>query len=417
MRSANTQAVPEKHPWDVVLLLTTFACIIFCPVAEAQPQAPAHQATFEKDRLIDELCGVYRRIEPLPGLRVHYRVDIEELVDRSKTVQMPAFAWAELEHALRPSEPAKIYIRFKHPPWSGSKGSSKQVVYDDVAAGDGKLFVEIADPLSATTAKGDPKRKATAARLTPISQPPFTVGARFYFLYLGYAGNLDPELGRTERNRYPDGYWLPKGLEAKRQAYQVEPNLEKVDGVACHVLTRSGLDQMWVQTEPAVMLRRRQIHWGDGQGLRQNVVFGDFVELVPQLWLPRSMLVENYAAPWDAKEVVGRAVCRIRLKVSSLSAEALPDGLFRPDIPIGATVADSASSSGKVTTFVNRPGMDPFELAAAELERQAAVTRRRFWLLVGGVILGLGLLAVVGVWFFRKLRERSWRTEHSSGGK
>jgi hypothetical protein len=376
------------------------ALLITGPIALGGTVHSAEQppvATQNAQQLIDGLCKNYERWLDLPGFEVQYRLVGEELAAESSYAW--GWGWGEFTNIIKPKDHAKMYVRWKHPAYpkdyktpkgSASDPKVRDAICVDIGSADGTMFISLEEKPHADGPKG------LVATLMPLSNgKQFVIHNTYYFDFLAYPANLDPEDGITERGRFIKGaYWLPAALRDNAKSYLVRPVCEKVGEDWCHVLERPGVDIIWVQQkESGCALRRRASYWNANGPIRQDVACDDPVEVDKGLWLPRKVRMIRHGSPWDKAPIIGKPVWALHLTVSKLSADPVPNSIFRPDIPKGAIIVD-AMVGQHPTTFVNKPNTNPYERAAEILQQQETVKWRRMWLLlsVGGILLILVLL-------------------------
>lgn len=380
---------------SLVLLLL----LAFCSGRVDHVEA-ANPASLSVEQLLNGLVDYYSRIEKLPALEVEYRIENEF---HHKSSVIGDWKWQEFTHVVRPGDKKKLYVRYRYPAPSSRDSQKKEVIRDKVYSRDDDLVVRVE-----TSDEGGKTYPAAAALMTPSQEgpspiPPFLFP---YFNYLAFPVSEQPEAGLPPRMLYPkDSFWLPDAPRKNRSAYTVVKELEEIGGIWCHVLDRPGLDRLWVQTEPAFVLRRRQVWWGDGKPIRENCLFDDFVQVTPQLSLPRTIIREVYGAPWDDTGLQNKVCSRLHLRVSKLVVEPVPDNRFRADIPDGSLVDDliSSGSPKKPISFIHRPGADPFARALETLKRNQTPGWRRWYFIVAA---GAGILIVLSL-FYRRWRKRS----------
>jgi hypothetical protein len=393
MRLRTNQPHSVVHRPLAVAGLLAFLAILVLGLGRRVKAGPP--ATLTADKLIGRLTDHAERFKKLPGLIVDYRMD-REVILTSPVLGTWAFEWGEGSNAIRPGQSRKLFTRFRHPErLPGNPGGV--IVREEVHTLDDTLLVRV----ESSTAKGKTYPSA-AVIMSPAKHGTSGLPAHIpYFKYLGYVVIEKPEEGFPPRAVYPkDSYWLPDAVIKNRGEYVLDPEQEQIGGVWCHVLQRPGFDKLWVQTEPGTALRRRQVGWGQGKPIRENMLFDDFVEVASGLTLPRSILYEVYAAATDDPKLHNRVCYRLRLRVSKLSVEDIPDSQFRARIPPGSVVDDlvSVGAGTRPRSFVHKPSEDPFAKAVTTLEK--AEKRRTPWFFI---FLSAGALVVLaGGWWWRR---------------
>lgn len=360
-------------------LLVPISCLRLCIGAENS----APRATRTAAQLSDGLCKQYQILQGLLGLEVEYRMETEDLEPRSQ--QGWRWKWAEVTNIIKPTEPGKTYVQFRRPvSYFDDKGKVEEVkVETQIDSSDGKHIAHVEPALP-----GQKNPPIAAITSVPRGLDSNTRYRSFYFRFISYPVASDPDAGQPAREQYPmEDYWLPGSLANKSKAYRVRPELERVDGVWCHVLERPGLDVMWIQTDPIFLLRRRQFHWKEGGKIRQLATFRNHKEVSKGIWLPLELVFDRYGAPWEEADMQDRAVFRIRLKASRLAAEPVPDSRFRAEIPKGAIVHTEDNRR-----FINQPDGNPYELASKSLPPPRTAPK---WLLLVSLLVLITILALL----------------------
>lgn len=83
---------------------------------------------------------------------------------------------------------------------------------------------------------------------------------------------------------------LPKSLTtvARSSAYQARPTMERVGGRWCQVLECPGRDQIWLDIDRGCAVVARQITYTRPSQVHR-IEFADFREMVPKVWVPRTL--------------------------------------------------------------------------------------------------------------------------------
>lgn len=337
-------------------------------------QPPA--ATKSASEVVDAVGDVFDRLRVLPAIRVEYRIDHQALEPSSS--EDWAWKWGEYINIIRPSDPNKVYVEFRYPSKS-PYDSKKEIIASRIYSLDGEIMVEVE---SSNEKRGD--FPAAAAIMSPKKQlttylPLFS----YYFRYLGHAVTNDPEAGWPTRTRYlPHSYWLPDAIRRNRDEYRVLPQQSLIGETWCHVIERANTDRMWVQLEPdKVAILRREGYWPNSDLMRHRIEYRDFKPVSERVWLPWTIEFTLFAPPWDNPALHHKPVYRHILRVSQLVADPVEDTTFRATIPEGAAVIDCVSSgpdSNRQISFVNRPGINPFEFGSEMLRAEAMLSRRRW---------------------------------------
>lgn len=361
------------------------ALIVMLPSGDAVHGREPPPVILPADELINRLSETYQRINSLPGLEVEYRIDRKILVPDGWDIF--AWDWMELTNGFRPSDRNKLFLRKKYP--SGEKGA--RATREKIETYDGTIKVHM-----------ETVANRTSANLSgPVWHPQvFTPQFFLYFRRLGYPIGPNPEEGEATHEIYPESYWLPDGLLKRRAAYRLRPRQENVDGDWCHVLEIPGLDEIWVQIDPVARVRRRRLHWKQGGDIREDVYFQHFEEVAPKLWLPYFIMFDRYTGPIDKPKNAGKIGERQQLKVTKITIGEIPEERFRAQIPRGAAVFDYVNNP-KGEYFINRPEVDPFERALAQLKQPNSGLS---WKVIASVsfLAVLGITTLVGIWWQRR---------------
>lgn len=317
--------------------------------------APLLAQDAERNQLLDAVVGHYAALQKLPGLEVEYKMTRDILQPSSS--ELWAWRWGEFTHAIRPSTTTKVYSRAVLPPYD--EDLKADAATEAIATLDNGIWVDLNRDLSSDRSSG----MITTVEKHPVFSK--VVMHCYYFRFLGLPVSHDPENGVAPRSAFPKGaYWLPDALSQNRKDYVLRDAKATAGGEPCRVLERPGVDAIWVDEKTQRVLRR-QFYWEAAKTIRQDVQFADFQEVAgSKLALPRLIVFEQHAAPWDEAAIRGKVVGRLTLRVSRMSAQPLPDERFRPTIPTGAVVLDylhSGSDTKHGIVYTNKPGNDPFE--------------------------------------------------------
>jgi len=160
---------------------------------------------------------------------------------------------------------------------------------------------------------------------------------------------------------------LPATLEKNKNAFNIRPNTEDVDGSDCVVLENPGKDVMWIDTDHGFVCRRRILYQPSGEigakysneGLKQ---YSD------GFWLPSYQKTIRYNADNSPKKLHGtiRYIEHNRLKKVQFGEVA--DSVFTVPKPKKGTVSDQIRG---VTYQIHERGSDS-EKILNEAASQAA---------------------------------------------
>lgn len=186
----------------------------------------------------------------------------------------------------------------------------------------------------------------------------------YYTNYLSYAdgaGSL-PSLADAYQRDDASG-WLPGAITSSPNDYRVDERVDD-EGVRCVVLGKPASNAFWFDPEKGFALRRRDA-WDSENGLlRTRTVLRDF-RLVDGVWLPASIVREEFGGPDDPRSSPDQVRARKTIQVTEVSTDAIADQEFVLAAPDGVTVHDSPRR-----TFFHRYrlGENPI-IAAAETLR------------------------------------------------
>lgn len=339
----------------------------------ARGQESSLPTTLSAKQVIEGLVAAYSALGRLPGLEVEYRIDRKSR--QAGSAQVWRWEWCETLNLIKPSDPGKVYSRFRAP----TKLADRNELVTRISSSDLEvqcLYEVSENGLSWAGITSEAKEPGAMASL-----------AVQYFEFLGVPIARDPEIGVGKRRLYPQtSYWLPEALKENSQHYTLRPHLEKIDGVRCHVLERTNMDILWVQTSPDFILKRRRFYWTEGNLIRQEATFENQILIKPGLWLPRRIVFDYYGAPWDKPEFHGKIASRLVLEVSRLSSREVSDREFRVVIAPGTLVLTQDGHR-----FVHEPGTDPYKKALDQLLSITPWYRKRFlllWLLCAFTLFG-----------------------------
>jgi hypothetical protein len=131
--------------------------------------------------------------------------------------------------------------------------------------------------------------------------------------------------------------------EALHQAgYEVEPQRDVLDGESCIVVSRAGVDRIWLMDSKGCALKRRDV-W-DTEGTKRvgvRLLNHDFRQVEPGVWLPWRCWVERCAGVKAPPADWGKPLLRYILTVQRLSINDVPDKRFTLSIEPGTFVVDA----------------------------------------------------------------------------
>ena len=221
-----------------------------------------------------------------------------------------------------------------------------------------------------------------------------------------YASNLALTLSDNDRSRVATHpFTMPSALDVSWMKWSVEPQLEIVDGVECHVLHSEPSGQrIWVDPAIGFVMRLREIRQviekmiPDQWPLAQRTQFSDFQEISPKTWLPKRAYSANYVARHLPRDQWNKVSYWAYLDVQTLRVgDQVKDAVFHIELPKGTMVSD------ELRTKLYRVGDANEELDLAVDQGHAALGKNRtvnyaFYLIIINVI----ILAGYGVFMLCK---------------
>jgi hypothetical protein len=188
----------------------------------------------------------------------------------------------------------------------------------------------------------------------------------YYVEFLSYpdANGSVPQF--TKPGEHPKRkQWLPKVIADGLQQYE---SVERVDdeGIRCTVLEYPEHEAFWFDPEKSYALRRRDSFDPATGDLAVRTTLRDFVEL-EGVWLPRSIVHEEFGGPDDPTSVRGKVRARKVLRLISISASEIPDTQFVLKAPGGNVVVHDTS---RRTFFRHYTSGENPVLSAAEAARK-----------------------------------------------
>jgi hypothetical protein len=131
-------------------------------------------------------------------------------------------------------------------------------------------------------------------------------------------------------------YWLPNALEQNK--YTVDGKEVTTEGIACHILSRIGLDRIWVATERGYSICKREYKYGVGRPLRERVESGRLSEIAPGVWFPMRQTREEF-------DEDGKQRFRQTLQIVSVRVGNIIDSELKVDLDKAPLIEDQVSGS------------------------------------------------------------------------
>jgi hypothetical protein len=217
---------------------------------------------------------------------------------------------------------------------------------------------------------------------------------RYFDDFLSYPdGTYRAQLELGSLGKPVNDYWFPDALTQFGKEYRLG-GIDLVDGVACHILDRKGLDRLWVDPAHGFVVRRRDYHFSiEGLPLRERTYLQDVGELAGA-WLPRKIIREEYGQLDEEKALLNKLCARKTLIARAMLATADADSQFALQITSGAHVVDQIRGFDYIAL---KDGEDPFIKKSGE----ARPLLRKVWVLVAVAL----MLAAILVICFRRMKE------------
>lgn len=279
-------------------------------------------AKLSVDSIVQGVADYYRRIHHLKGLHLKYEMAVENrFPDLS-----PSFAWKNVkgEHIIQGT---KSYYRVTGDP----------------------LIKDLTELNSTFTWNDRIGMWDINSRLFDIETNMLPRHAMHAFLLR--ALYFEREIGVTnvgspiDYKTQTDDYALPVCLLTNKTSYHVLPNLEVVDGVACHVVERPGYDKIWVDAEHGFCLMKREYRFRPSGSIREIVTYSNHQPIRSGLFFPRTIVEEIFGPPGNAVNS-GKVCNRFVFDVKTADEVEIDDAIFTSLKPaIGASIYDGRTQT------------------------------------------------------------------------
>lgn len=190
--------------------------------------------------------------------------------------------------------------------------------------------------------------------------------------------------------------YLPTCIEENIDDYKLSIAAKPLE--RCVFLEREGHDRLWFDLSLAGALVQREIFW-DGKRpkniLRNRYFFEDFVELLPNLWLPRRHIVETFADPKLEEERFWNQKSNVTVYVATkISGDAIPDELFNISAAAGDRVVDLARNRRYIIeSDVQVPLQRALDFGSQwEKDELLRPRKRHVWFLIINIVVCIVLL-------------------------
>ncbi|MBX9789458.1 MAG: hypothetical protein K2Y37_11130 [Pirellulales bacterium] len=304
-------------------------------------------------------AGQARLLKAPGGLGIEYDIRVEQAANGP-------IAFQNAKGAIRIKWP-KLYSRFETTFRSGRR-TVREATYDF----EKKHSVALNSKRSAVIS---PFRSAwTANYLYPLRLCYFQQADQYYFE------------GAQEKS----DVWLPAAIE--RNPYEVRQT-DAIDGAACQLLERPGIDSLWIAPGFGYMVLKREITFGAGQPLRERTTNRQFRQVVPGGWLPATQQQEHF----DLKS--GRATHTFHVEIQNITVGSVSDESLVVVIPDGV---QEIHDQFRNVMARNPRGDRPFTSALAESRLELTGQRVAIWRSVRNWSIVAALLGVVVIVLARR---------------
>jgi len=209
----------------------------------------------------------------------------------------------------------------------------------------------------------------------------------YYFDMIGFPGKPVGK-DRTTAGETDQPYQLDRLIPSG--AYDLVGE-ETVDGLHCLILSRPGLDRLWLAKDRGWAIVRREWRWSLDGPLKRRIDNRDFREISPGIWIPYKGVMEIFGHPATRpNQRVGQLRATVMLAEADVAA-----AWFEPDFPKG-TIIDDVESGERSAFGMEGQSLDSAFARAAHLG--PAFRAEPWWLRlqtwVSGFLILVGVLAI-----------------------
>ncbi len=227
-----------------------------------------------------------------------------------------------------------------------------------------------------------------------------------------YAG-LSP-MSRLIQDYYGDAIGFPSVVQGKArnvagdigEPYQLDQIFttgqyrllgeESVQGVACAVLERPGLDKLWLAVGMGYVIVRRDWCWTVNGPIKRRITNREFRQMGPGIWIPGQVEMEVFGHPSSNPN---RRVGVLRLHVVEAEVD-VADTWFEPHFPDGTAITDTISGEVYVQ---GEPAESALDAVSERLVRYRGDFVRRSWWQSPSIWAGvfLGIIIAIALMIYR----------------
>ncbi len=206
-----------------------------------------------------------------------------------------------------------------------------------------------------------------------------------------------PDPSRTVGGDIGEPFALTKLVPSGK--YEVRDGGE-VDGIACVLLERPGLDRVWLAPGKGWSVVRREWNWTVGGPLKRVIRNTEIKPVAGKVWMPSSCEMEIYGTPGTNP---GRRVAVLRAVVREIEVD-VPGTWFEPRFPKGTRVIDLGTGE----TYAYGMKKESLDGAIERIEQLKPMFRPMPWWRRGWVwgVVGVVVAGIVGTWWVRRARDR-----------
>jgi len=188
--------------------------------------------------------------------------------------------------------------------------------------------------------------------------------------------------------------FLPFALDRADLEWTVNPKLEMVDGVECHVLESKGKQRIWIDPTSGYAMRFREFRQyiedkpATQWPLFERYGFRKYRQVADGVWLPERIEIVTFTPARSPENLWNRAKWSIVHEAKRLAVnENVADALFTLSFPPGTLVDDTIRNR----CFRIGKSNEEVDLVAAARRDvlSGSVSRRRWW------VISLNVLAII----------------------
>jgi hypothetical protein len=225
----------------------------------------------------------------------------------------------------------------------------------------------------------------------------------YYVTFLSYPEGAGGARGIGPKNgKGPSNEWLPMSVASAPHNYIINERSDD-ESVRCIVAEYPGHYTFWFDPLKGYALRRQESFYSATRDVSETTTLRDFRKIA-DVWLPTSVIREEYGGPDDPTSAVNRIRERKTIKLVDVSTAEIPESEFRLRAPAGVVVHNEVRQ-----TYFRRYqfGENPI-LRSGELARQQVSPPKPNHALVG--VAGLLGAVVVGLVVVSRRAQRATRS-------